>query len=51
MAGSIENLVLEQPPTMYGKGNPYKSPVSMDSMIWQKRNVRRQNMKKDKEGY
>jgi hypothetical protein len=39
----------EEPPVMYLKGNPYKSAIAMESMIWQKRNVRRKKMDKDKE--
>jgi hypothetical protein len=47
---TIERLHLNQePPVMYLKGNPYKSAIAMESMIWQKRNVRRKKMDKDKE--
>jgi hypothetical protein len=50
VGNSIENIPLNPPPDdMYGKGTPYKSPIAMDNMIWQKRNLRRNNLQKDKE--
>lgn len=48
---NIENLELNPQPSVYGMGNPYKSAVAMDGMIWQKRNLRRNNMQKDKRNY
>ncbi len=41
--GNIENLKLDQ-----GE-NPYPTAISMDEMIWQKRNIRRNNLHRDKE--
>lgn len=45
---SIEALELNQD-TVYDQGNPYQSAMAMDSMIWKKRNKRRENLHKDKE--
>ena len=47
---NVEHIHIEPPPPeIYGKGNPYVTPMAMDSMIWNKRNKRRSNLYKDKE--
>lgn len=48
MYGNIEKLELNQAP--YQDGSPYKDAIAMDEMIWQKRNKRINNQKKDKKG-
>ena len=45
MAGNIENLQLNQ------MDNPYDNAISMDEMIWRKRNKRIENKEKDKGNY
>ena len=47
MVGNIENIKLEQS-TVYEAGNPYKSALAMDDMVWKKRNKRLDNSHKDK---
>jgi hypothetical protein len=44
--GHIENLKLDQP-----QENPYENAIAMDEMIWRKRNIRRDNLHKDKPNY
>jgi hypothetical protein len=46
MFGNFEQLPINN--NVYVEGNPYGNAVSMDEMIWQKRNKRRDNMFKDK---
>jgi hypothetical protein len=45
MVGNIENINLN---VEYVQGSPYNSAVAMDEMIWQKRNGRIKNRRKDK---
>ena len=46
----IEQIKLDpQNINVYKDGNPYKTPIAMEDMIWEKRNRRRKNMlEKDK---
>lgn len=48
IVGNPENMRLDQA-SVYDMGNPYPNAVSMDEMVWRKRNIRRKNMKKDKQ--
>ena len=45
---SIEKLSLEQP-TIYGKGNPYKSAVAMGEMVWNKQRKNRDYFLKNRD--
>ena len=45
--GNIENIPIDR--VEYVKDSPYESAISMDEMIWNKRNKRRDNLHKDKE--
>lgn len=47
IGGNPENTKLEQSP-IYGSGSPYQDAISMDEMVWNKRNKRRKNLHKDK---
>ena len=47
--GSIEHMRLDVRPVQV-KSSPYNSAIAMDEMIGQKRNARRANSYKDKEG-
>ena len=47
MVGNIEHIKLDQA-TVYDSGNPYKTAVAMDEMVWNKRNKRINNVYKDK---